>query len=39
MVAELFTEPIQALTEVERQLQPDLLRDLDLALQTWLKRP
>ncbi len=39
MVDNLFTVPNQALGDVVGQLEPDGLKDLDLALQGWLELP
>lgn len=39
MVDKLFTVPVQALGEVVGQLEPDVMRDLDLALRGWLELP
>jgi mRNA interferase MazF len=39
MVHNLFTVPNQALGDLVGQLEPDVLRDLALALRGWLELP
>jgi mRNA interferase MazF len=39
MVDKLFTVPIEAIGAVVGELEPDRLRELDLALRDWLELP